>query len=347
MMQRWSLKSLAELQVAASHESARILIGDVKQRLARQITFCQDSIAPRVKDNSKLSKDLDHLLYIHHDTHRLCSELYHQNKLFARWNASNQHLYSSTLAQVRNRHATTVERWVDMVNIDRGSLHNHVLDILRGRVGIQLLCDHAVQAIDKSKQHGAVTLHCSVRDCIDDAHAEAKFLCEAHWQVSPELTVQGDDDVRITCVRPWLTHALVELIKNAMNASVCELDFTNPLSLSPPPIRLEISDDTNDVRIDIYDQGKGLNVYSDEEIETSLFALGVSSAGKKWDRIDEQQSYAMVRSPLSSLGVGLPLSRMMMKHFGGNVTLQRAQNETLASIVLPKDATILEPEVYK
>jgi len=37
----------------------------------------------------------------------------------------------------------------------------------------------------------------------------------------------------------------------------------------------------------------------------------------------------MVRSPLQSLGVGLPLSRMMMQHFGGNVELLKNHHDNL------------------
>ena len=41
----------------------------------------------------------------------------------------------------------------------------------------------------------------------------------------------------------------------------------------------------------------------------------------RWDRLHEQQSYAAMRQPLSSLGVGLTLSRLMMRAFGGDLYL--------------------------
>ena len=41
-----------------------------------------------------------------------------------------------------------------------------------------------------------------------------------------------------------------------------------------------------------------------------------------YDRMNEQQTYAQVRSPLQGLGTGLALSRWHMRHFGGDLTLE-------------------------
>jgi len=87
------------------------------------------------------------------------------------------------------------------------------------------------------------------------------------------------------------------------------------------------------------------------------FMIGTSSSStssaSKWDRLNVQQSYAPVRSPLNSLGVGLPVSRMMLRHFGGDVALRARQADDgdfggpgcVATITLPLDTTILEPEI--
>ena len=340
MIRRWSLQSLADL-ATSTPQGAQTVVQDVTSRLTRQITLCKELVAPRVNDNQALSKDLKHLLFIHEDTHRLCSQLATQSAIYSRWNQADQRLISSTLAQVRNRHASTIERWVDMVTTNR-LLQESILQILRGRLGMQLLCDHGVQQLDRHKPQGAVTMDCSIVDCLEDAYTEAKFLCDAHWQVSPDMDYRVDDDVLVTCVRPWILHAMVELFKNAMNATVCDWDKES--SSLPPPIHVTIVNDGDFVQIDIQDQGRGLDDLNEHDIETILFGLGVSSADKKWDRLDEQQSYAMVRSPLSSLGVGLPMSRMMMEHFGGTVTLRSSPSikGVVASIRLPRDTGILE-----
>jgi pyruvate dehydrogenase kinase 2/3/4 len=67
--------------------------------------------------------------------------------------------------------------------------------------------------------------------------------------------------------------------------------------------------------IQIIDQGTGVR-----DIDEA-FGFARSSSRKRWDRLKEQQSYAAVRQPLGSLGVGLTLSRLMLRAFGGDLTL--------------------------
>jgi hypothetical protein len=94
-------------------------------------------------------------------------------------------------------------------------------------------------------------------------------------------------------------------------------------------------DDKDDfVFIDIQDHGKGFG-----DSDPFLFA----SSPDKWDRLDVQQSYASVRSPLSSLGVGVPSSQWLMQHFGGNLQLRnRPEGGCTATLLLPMKEDGLE-----
>jgi pyruvate dehydrogenase kinase 2/3/4 len=98
--------------------------------------------------------------------------------------------------------------------------------------------------------------------------------------------------------------------------------------LQQPPdlfVRITCNSNTQMLECEIMDQGIGIQ--NEDEIQRA-FQFAVSSSHQKWDRLDEQQSYAMVRSPISSLGVGLTLSRMMMQKFGGNVYLKNRVQPT-------------------
>jgi hypothetical protein len=57
------------------------------------------------------------------------------------------------------------------------------------------------------------------------------------------------------------------------------------------------------------------------EDEGRAFGFARSSSQVRWDRLHDQQLYAAVRQPLGSLGVGLTLSRLMMRAFGGDLSL--------------------------
>ena len=90
----------------------------------------------------------------------------------------------------------------------------------------------------------------------------------------------------------------------------------------PPSVYISISKEemgpscgSEYLRIQIKDQGMGL------KNKKGAFGFAQSTSQKRWDRLQEQQSYAAVRQPLGSLGVGLPLSRLMLRVFGGDLDL--------------------------
>jgi pyruvate dehydrogenase kinase 2/3/4 len=366
---QYSLQLLADQRFTP--DVARELIGNVAHRLSIQTDACSKlllersptSLSQRQLLQQRVTDNLRHLLYIHKDTLRQCQHVERHGVLFDRWSRADGHIVTATAEEVRSRHAASLERWVDIVQTSKDRrLEDDVIRILQRRLGIQLLCDHIVKLSQASRMHGNVSVQCDLSDVIQEAYTEAAAVCDAHLQVAPELDFDGDGtSLTVTVIRPWLYHALVELLKNAMYASVQKviaqegansqhnnnITILDPL-LSPPPITIQIQkDDANDsITIDVIDRGIGIPTTTDSsttDLELLLFGLGQSSAIQRWDRLKEQQSYATVRSPLSSLGVGLPISRMMMQHFGGTLQVFPQELGCRARIRLPCNASILEP----
>lgn len=235
-------------------------------------------------------------------------------------------------------------------------MHEHEIEeYLHSRLMIQLLCEHYVSLHNQKKKKkkstgGAITVNGDIFDLIDDASTEARHVCDANLGVAPEvimLQTETKMDERGTVepppiVRSWLHHALVEVLKNAMTSSVMHLGILrSESSMLPPNIHVSVrmedmpsnkvscgggSDivasssimNTSPQRylvIKVIDQGIGVR-----DIDAA-FGFARSSSRKRWDRLKEQQSYAAVRQPLGSLGVGLTMSRLMLRAFGGDLTL--------------------------
>ena len=235
-----------------------------------------------------------------------------------------------------------------------------------------------------SKHRGVITIQAPLGPILVDAVAEAQHIVDAHLQIYPETryyyncdttgdattttttapsllvndTASSNSFCQCTVVRPWLHHALVELLKNAMASTVqrMQLDHKSipaPLDIivtAPPPTTSTTTTATpRSLVLEIVDRGTGI-APGDGNLARAM-ALGHSSVDRRWDRLDEQQSYASVRSPLSSLGVGLPVSRILMEHFGGRLTLRNNNDDSsdkenstgcTARIEWPLDDTILE-----
>lgn len=330
---RWSLRSLASFSL--NPDNARVIIQDIANRLAWQQLRLQ-----------KLPEDsnLRHLLYLHKDTERLCRQIVgseSSSQVLVRWSDADQRVVSTTLEQVRDRHASALERLVELVDAAQGAsdVERQVQSIAQDRWGIQLLCDHYVKLYKAKRPHGAVSVNCNLLDVVEEAVTEAKHVCEAHCLASPDIDWKLNSNFLppLSLVRPWVHHSMVELLKNGMNASVKD-DSANP-----PSMKLDFSVvDDKLIQVDIRDYGIGLP--PDKPDTEIFFRMGHSASAKRWDRLQEQQSYAAVRSPMSSLGVGLTVSRMMMRHFGGNVELFRNDVGTTARVSLPLQDDILERE---
>jgi pyruvate dehydrogenase kinase 2/3/4 len=328
-----------------------------------------------------VTKPLETLRYIHQDTFSLGRQLLDNTKIWERCSDADKHVIHSTFLEIRARHANTIETVVDIVtSTRRQSLGGSSLleadsipptttyseqaaeEFLQRRLGIQLLCDHHVELFKGKKPHGGIAVDAPLSISLTDAVLEAQHIVDVHLQVYPETSIEPDatslSSLTCTMVQPWVHHTFVELLKNAMASTVARTKQEGQVNLPPLHIRVNRActnrqnggshnngDDNDVITVEIIDQGTGVADMA------SALRLGHSTAAdRKWDRLDHQQSYAAVRSPLSSLGVGLPVSRYMMEHFGGSVHLinnnsdRNARYETgcTATILMPMNDTILE-----
>jgi len=357
--QRWSMRSLAKesssrilLQscverLAQQHESLQRWIDVVRQQTARDATLQRRTLHP-----------LDTLQYVHADTYKLGRCLLDNHTFWERLEPPDLHLANATFLELRARHATTIEKVVDVVtelrrrqsSVAGSSDHdveamadasqNHANVFLQRRLGIQLLCDHHVELYKGKKRNGGISVEAPLGTILTDAVLEAQHIVDVHLQIYPETLYDADTGITCTLVKPWVHHAIVELLKNCMASAVQQMQHEK--ASTPAPVELTLTPTNDSIVLEIVDRGTGI-AGGDMGIE-SAFRLGHSSIEKRWDRLHEQQSYAAVRSPLASLGVGLPASRQFMEHFGGSLSLRNNTDGTgcTARIELPTNDTILE-----
>jgi pyruvate dehydrogenase kinase 2/3/4 len=410
--QQWAPADARELVENVAHrlrlqsDACSRLLADLRRNPSSSSSQASSTTSPSLLLN-EADRNVRHLLHVHRDTLERCLQVSRHPRLFHRWSRPDQNDVAVLAEEVRTRHAPGLERWVDYFlflkqqqqqqqqlvlqegdDDDPTGLHA----ILQRRWSVQLLCD---QLVKLPKGRNAASSDCDVAAVVREAYTEASALCDAHWQRSPDLDLVGvvveeEEEngsksgaavaVTATIVRPWLHHALVELCKNAMHATLQQrhaLDadrsahrgapYLPPL---PPPITVRVvsADDPlvgRVVKIQVEDRGVGLGKEEEggggggsSDLVPWAFLIGTtsstsSSSASKWDRLNVQQSYAPVRSPLNSLGVGLPVSRMMLRHLGGDVALRARRADDgecggpgcVATITLPLDTTIPEPKV--
>lgn len=364
-LQRWSLQALGAQKEVSSSISAGLL-ACVVDRLDYQHKVVED-VLQWVPRQQPAVKRLETIAYIHKDTARAGKNLLENGNLWNRYSSADRHLINSTFLEIRARHANSVEASVEILSCLRDhwqeeidnvvglphgdafganlednyfELHEALESFLRRRLGVQLLCDQHAELYERSRS--IVTFHAPIVSFVDHAVTEAQHIVDAHLQIKPEVKVYGQASGAV--IRPWLHHSLVEVLKNAMAAVIVQAKKeeglqSSILSNTPPPVLIHVDQDDTGISIEIVDRGTGI-----ETGEHVLVGLGHSSALKRWDRLDEQQSYAAVRSPLSSLGVGLKVARYHMQHFGGNIDVSNNAEGRgcTATVFIPTDESIPE-----
>ena len=316
-------------------------------------------------------RKMETLQWIHKDTLQSCHDILqlpitHSNLAY--------HL-KHTLTQVQARHARTVETLAELVvqdlrpyhrlgdnnnnkNSGTAMMERYIFPFLQHRLGIQLLCEHYME-IAKQKPHGTIDYQRSIQSALLDAMGESNILTQAYYDVIPELIIADDDDsdsngsseLTATFVGPWLHYILVELLKNATTATVQRHDQASNTNNLPPIVLSAWLDkkDQSYVWIAIDDEGVGINQEMGKSCKADsaiIKEFGFAQTNKIWDRLEEQTTYAMVRSPLQGLGVGLSLSSVMARYFGGTLILQSRPDGipgTRALVGIPTNLDILEP----
>lgn len=167
---------------------------------------------------------------------------------------------------------------------------------------------------------GIICQQTSPYECVRQATNDASLMCRRTYGRCPMVDIRGRTDLTFPYIPAYLHYILLELIKNAMRATMDRHLHSSAI----PPIEVVIADGTNneDVVIKIQDEGGGIPRSQVDKIWSYLFTtadkkvqqnmIGKSSGNRK-DHSNE--------SPLAGLGYGLPISRSYCRYFGGDLDL--------------------------
>lgn len=223
-------------------------------------------------------------------------------------------------------------------------IHQYLDHFFTSRVGIRTLIGQqtAMHEPPVPGYVGIVDTKCSPRRVVSAAIDDARLMCERTLGDSPEVHIHGSSDSFVFPYVPsYMRHVLFELLKNSMRAVV---ERHRDAAGGLPPIRVIISagSASEDVVIKISDEGGGIprsgmaRIFSyfyttappqfdedDDDDDRDTVSVGASPAysvgqGEAQRRRAPDFSTAL---PMSGLGVGLPLSRVFAKYFGGDLQI--------------------------
>jgi|SaaInlStandDraft_6_1057023.scaffolds.fasta_scaffold22127_1 pyruvate dehydrogenase kinase 2/3/4 len=225
----------------------------------------------------------------------------------------------------------------------------HFLDsFFLNRIGMNTLIQHHsifYQQFDthvsaKSEHVGMIDKSCRVKDIIESAVASATLLCETHYGDSPSVKIVGDADARACAVPAHVHFVVFEVLKNAMRACALKMKELEEVEAEggedyDGQVKVQIVSGDEDICIVMQDNGPGFSRGKLMDVWSYLS----TTAG--YAQVEEQEN--AIGQPLSiqsmaGYGVGLPLSRLYARIFGGELVLIPVEGAGVtAYYYIPKD----------
>ena len=251
--------------------------------------------------------------------------------------------FSQTLRTVLQDHNSVVETMArgalevksrpDIDNAARTTIDSVLSRFYMARIGLRFLIEHHIQSrVPHEGFAGIIQSQCSPIECVERAASEATMICTHHLGEAPEfdlLQVQRDgtrkrrgdpgSDITFTYVPGHLIYMLTEVIKNAARATV----ETHGGKKMLPPIRIIIVDGSTDVTIRISDEGGGIKRKNLDMIWSYLHTTAKSPPLlNSEDGMGGDGGGGSNVPALAGYGVGLPLSRLYARYFGGDLAIK-------------------------
>ncbi|KAI8150085.1 branched-chain alpha-ketoacid dehydrogenase kinase [Fennellomyces sp. T-0311] len=210
---------------------------------------------------------------------------------------------------------------------------------LRSRVSRRVLAEQhlalsqQLRPHDSSVSHDTVFSSCSARDTV----SQCVELARAHGAGNkiPDVIVDGHD-VSFTYIFDHIEYVIYQLLSNAFRHTIA----THPHN--PPPIKVTICSNDQDVLFRVSDQGGGMP----QEIYSKIWSYGQRPHARFGNFRNVSQLAARITEHdqvTVPLGIGLPMSRVYVEYWGGQLQVVTMEGwGTDAYVRIPRFGTQIE-----
>mmetsp|Transcript_22979 Transcript_22979/g.47798 ORF Transcript_22979/g.47798 Transcript_22979/m.47798 type:complete len:450 (+) Transcript_22979:37-1386(+) len=221
--------------------------------------------------------------------------------------------------------------------------HSFLDRFYMSRIGMRVLVGQYIALRQPPMENfvGMICKETSPYEIVHNAVEDAKFMCDRKFGDSPEVIISGRKDLTFSYIPDHLHYILLELLKNALRATV----ETHGVDSDFPPVEVIIADGkaNEDVAIKIADEGGGIPRSVIHKIWSYLFTTADPSIQEGLVAFSGEVDHS-TDSPLAGLGYGLPISRSYARYFGGDVSIMSLDGfGTDAFVYLPRLGSSREP----
>lgn len=213
---------------------------------------------------------------------------------------------SSTLPLI----ASGIQSWRESTNqkgIDN-ILAAQLDDLFTARLSVRILigqyCEFA-----KPNMPGLIERGLLVSEVVEEARSKVKQMTIEKYSKCPDITIEGKLDSRLTYIRTFLRHIVVELVKNSAEATLEKHKESDKL----PSVDIVISGGKEDCVIKVSDVGGGIPRSALNKIWSYQFTTSKNKV--------QNAKEMTFRDSFSGSGYGLPIARLFARYFGGDLQL--------------------------
>lgn len=247
--------------------------------------------------------------------------------------------FANVLKAMLSRHANQAQtinfgmrHWREVQDIsgEKDDIKNQIfIDAFLNRlflswIGIETLSSQYL-ALSTNKA-GVVNLTCDPIEVCEAVSETVVEVARSQLKCPPrvEISYHGPPSARTLPLIPsFLYYVVTELLKNGVRA-VGELHESTHSGGEPHPILLRISADTNQVALQISDQGGGIAFERIPRIWSYLYSTAKGSV--VCEHTGSILKATDTPTALAGYGVGLPLSRLYAEYIGGKIHIMSMPN---------------------
>ncbi len=219
--------------------------------------------------------------------------------------------------KIRNREIDDLDSFEQM-----SDFHAFLDRFYMSRIGIRVLAGQylSLRSPTMDGYIGLIYQHCSPLEIVKLAVTDASYMCENRYGAFPEVIISGHLDQRFPYIPTQLHYIVMELLKNAMRATVEHNGF-DPRKWPPVEVVIADGDCNEDVVLKISDEGGGIPRSNQKKIWSYLFTTADPAVQDSLVGLENNRDHS-VDSPLAGLGYGLPISRSYARYFGGDISIE-------------------------
>ena len=190
------------------------------------------------------------------------------------------------------------------------------------RLSVRLLIDQYINYDNQKENYvGVINKKTNILNVLKNAKEDAEYLCDRYYDDIPTVNIRCIDDAEICYIPSHLYFVLFEILKNSMRACIEKGDGHVDVVITG----------SEDIIIKISDKGTGIP-FGDLE---KIWYYSYTTVEKNFYNSNDCDIYS---SPLAGFGIGLPLSRSIVRFLDGEIKLMSMEGYgTDVFISLPRE----------